>query len=208
MKRIGVFGGTFDPIHFGHLWPVEEVRKTVDLETVLYIPNVHPPHRAVPGTDATDRVNMLALALQAFPEFELDLRELNRAGPSYSVPTLESLVIDYPQHSLCLILGLDAFLDLPSWYQWQRVFALANVAVMERPGDQVPKQLPHWWQQRRCVQLADFQAHKIGKIFVLPVSQVNISATAVRSAVKTNRDIGEQVPGSVIDYISTHQLYH
>lgn len=207
MKQIGVFGGTFDPVHFGHLWPVEEILNAVGMETVLYIPNANPPHRAVPATDAKDRANMMALALNAFPRFELDLRELHRAGPSYSVLTLESLQQDYPQYSLCLILGLDAFMELPSWYRWQRVFEFANVVVMERPGEQCPNKLPQWWQQRQCIELEDLKSHKAGKIFVVSVKPVNISATDVRSAIKTNRNVSKQVPAPVIDYISTHQLY-
>lgn len=208
MKQIGLFGGTFDPVHFGHLWPVEEIFNTVGMETVRYVPNANPPHRALPTTDANHRANMLALALKAFPQFELDLRELNRSGPSYSVLTLESLQEDYPQSSLCLILGLDAFLELPSWYQWQRVFELAKVVVMERSSEQVPRRLPQWWQQRQCIKLGDFKSHKAGKIFVVPVAPVDISATEVRRAIKCNGDISDQVPASVIDYISAHHLYH
>lgn len=208
MKLIGVFGGTFDPIHFGHLRPVEEILKVVGLDSVLYIPNASPPHRAIPVAKAKDRAVMMALALDEYPQFELDLRELNRAGPSYSVLTLETLQQDYPNCSLCLILGLDAFLDLPSWYQWKQVFGFANVLVMERPGEQVPKELPKWWQERNCMNLDNFKVSKSGGIITLPVNPVNISATDVRTAIKSGRDISKLVPAPVVEYIFTHNLYH
>jgi len=208
MKQIGVFGGTFDPIHYGHLWPVEEIINKVGLDAVLYVPNANPPHRALPATNAKDRAAMMALALEKFPLFEMDLRELDRTGPSYSVVTLESLQQDYPNFCLCLILGLDAFLELPSWYQWQQVFALANVVVMERPGEQLPRELPKWWQERNCKDLKSFKLKKAGGVIVVPVNPVNISATDVRSAIKSKHDISKLVPAPVIEYIITHNLYH
>ena len=126
MKPIGIYGGTFDPVHFGHIWPVLEVREKTGICEVRYIPNSVPPHRGAPKADAVHRLNMLALALKNYPELIVDDREFMQAGRSRMVPTLRSLRSEFNFRPLCLILGIDAFLQIEKWYFWNSILSLAQ----------------------------------------------------------------------------------
>ena len=131
---IGILGGTFDPVHFGHLRPALEVMQATGMEQVRFLPNRIPPHRETPWLDVENRLELLKTAIADQPGFELDERELQREGHSYMVDTLESLRSDFPSHPLCLILGMDAFLGIKKWHQWQRIPELCHLVVTTRPG--------------------------------------------------------------------------
>ena len=133
MRCIGVFGGTFDPVHFGHLRTAYELLVRLELAEVRFVPCAVAPHRRQPITDSATRVRMLEAAIADVPEFVIDTRELERAGPSYTVDTLESLRTEYPDEALCLLLGMDAFLGLPGWHEWERLLDLAHIVVANRP---------------------------------------------------------------------------
>ena len=139
---IGVYGGTFDPIHYGHLRPALDVMTRLDLQEVRFIPCYQPVHREQPGTSAEDRCAMIALAIANQPRFKLDKRELVRQGPSYMVDTLASLRQEMMQHTpspgLVLMMGLDAFKHFLSWHEWQKILTLAHIALMHRPGEHLP----------------------------------------------------------------------
>lgn len=134
MKPIGIFGGTFDPVHCGHLRTCVELYETLDLHQVRLIPCGNPPHRAVPLANVGQRASMLRLAIAGQEGLCLDERELDRAGPSYMVDTLTTLREEFPAVSLCLILGSDAFLGLHSWRRWRELFRLAHLVVVPRHG--------------------------------------------------------------------------
>lgn len=134
MRPIGIFGGMFDPIHYGHLRTAFELLQSLDLEEVRFIPCGDPPHRADTFADAAFRLHMVRLATMAEPGFTVDDRELRRQGPSYSVDTLASLRGEFPGRSLCLITGMDAFLGLPGWHRWDEILDFAHIVVAHRPG--------------------------------------------------------------------------
>ena len=135
MQPIGVFGGTFDPIHFGHLRLAEEMAEGLGLSQVRFIPAGQPPHRGAPRTAASHRLEMVRRAIAGNPRFEVDAREVQRPDPSYTVDTLTALRAELGnEQPLWLLLGADAFSGLPSWHQWRQLFELANIVVAARPG--------------------------------------------------------------------------
>ena len=139
MRPIGIFGGTFDPIHYGHLRTAFELLQTLQFAEVRFIPCGDPPHRGVTQASAALRLDMVRLATRKEPGFVVDERELQRDGPSYSIDTLVSLREEFPDRSLCLITGMDAFLGLSSWHRWDEIMNFAHIVVAHRPGWQVPE---------------------------------------------------------------------
>lgn len=207
---IGVYGGTFDPVHYGHLRTALEVKEALHLDAVHFVPARLPPHRRLPSASAEARRRMLEAALaDAPPGFVLDERELVRPGPSYMVDTLTSLRQELGQTSLCLLLGMDAFLGLPTWHRWQEVFGLANLVVMTRPG-YVPKLSPplsREFERRRIEDHAKLQKSPCGMIYLQPVTQLEISSTFIRKALVTGRDPKYLLPDRVLALIRQQGYY-
>ncbi len=203
---IGIFGGTFDPIHYGHLRPVAEVARALALAEVRFIPAGTPPHRARPFADAPHRLRMVELALQGQPTFRVDDCELQRGGPSYTVDTLSSLRAELGTTRLCLIIGMDAFLGLPTWHDWQRLFTQAHIAVMHRPGSNMGR-LPEWAAGRVCDDPARLRETEAGLVWLQAVTPQDISASAIRARRARGLSIAGLVPPAVADYIDDHQLY-
>ena len=137
-KALGILGGTFDPIHYGHLRPAQEVLRALDLAEIRVIPAANPPHRRPPVATPEQRLRMVELAVAGVPGFTVDDREFRRGGPSYTVLTLESLRSEFGERPLCLLMGLDAFEGIETWHQWQRLPELAHFIVMTRPGWEFP----------------------------------------------------------------------
>ncbi len=208
---IGIFGGTFDPIHLGHLRPALEVYAALALTEVRFIPCGQPAHRTPPCADGRDRLAMLRLAVQGQPGFKVDDRELRRDGPSYMVDTLESLrqETDAP---LCLLLGLDAFASLTSWHRWQEILSLAHIVVMQRPGMTHEKlyqndQLRPLLQQRLVETPQALFAATAGQVYSQAVTALDISATAIRQAVQRGESVRYLVPDAVYDYMKQRHFY-
>src|SRR5512139_2642484 len=208
MQPIGVFGGTFDPIHFGHLRLAEELAEAVGLSRVRFIPAGQPPHRGAPRTAAAHRLEMVRRAIAGNPRFEVDAREVQSPRPSYTVDTLAELRAELgAQQPLWLLLGADAFLDLASWHEWRRLFDLANIAVAARPGapllqsDAMPELLRNEVSQR---QVADGPA---GAVQLRQTTPLDISATAIRDTLARHGSARYLLPDAVLDYIHEHQLY-
>ena len=138
MNPIGVFGGTFDPIHYGHLRTAYEVQQALKFDEVRFVPCGEPPHRGEPRANSKLRLAMVTAAVEGRKGFIVDDREIYRDGPSYSVDTLKTLRTDFPLRSLGLIIGMDAFLGLPEWYQWREILELSHIVVAHRPGWRMP----------------------------------------------------------------------
>src|SRR5690606_32888062 len=130
----GIFGGTFDPIHYGHLRTALELKHVLDLAVVHFVPCANPPHRATPMTDGALRMRLVQAAIADEPGFVADDRELERAGLSYTVDTLFSLRAEFKARPICLLLGMDAFVSLPQWHRWNELLDLAHIVVAHRPG--------------------------------------------------------------------------
>jgi nicotinate-nucleotide adenylyltransferase len=214
---LGLLGGTFDPIHYGHLELAREVRNVLGLAAVRLIPAGDPPHRAAPVASAAHRLAMVRLAVDGYPGLEVDDREIDRPGRSYTVLTLEELRAEDPQRPLALIVGADAFLGLPTWHRWTGLFDLTHVVVVARPGvaldDALPAALAADWARRRAIDPAALAAAPAGAIYVQPITPHAISATAIRAALAaggpaaTHAQIGTLLPPAVLAYIDRNQLY-
>ena len=208
---LGIFGGTFDPIHFGHLRTALEVKESLGIIDLRFLPCRTPPHRNSPGASPEQRLLMLKLALQdADVGFSIDCRELNREGPSYMVDTLASLRKEVGDQPICLILGYDAFAALPSWHCWRDIFTLANLAVMQRPNSPDPalnKELSEIMQERRIKDADVLNIHPFGKIGIVRVSQLAISATLIRNLVASGKSPRYLLPNPVLAMIQSTGLY-
>jgi nicotinate-nucleotide adenylyltransferase len=211
-QTLGVFGGTFDPIHYGHLRLAEELAEAVGLERVLFIPAGQPPHRGAPRTAATHRLEMVRRAIAGNPRFVLDAREVERTAPSYTVDTLSALRAELGEsRRLWLLLGADAFLGLPTWHEWRRLFDLAHLAVADRPGaglmqsDALSEPLKG---EVRGRQVADgTAAGPAGSVLLRSMTPLDISATAIRDSLARQRSVRYLLPDAVLDYIQEQKLY-
>jgi nicotinate-nucleotide adenylyltransferase len=190
---VGVFGGTFDPIHLGHLIAAEEARLALDLERVLFIPAGRPPHRAKPPlAPEEDRVRMVATAIEGHPAFALDLREVGAGRTCYTVETLEALRAELgATRRLHLVIGSDSLLDLPAWREPERIVELAALAVVERPG---------WTLEGADPSLM----HRVERV---PGARVGISSSEIRERLRAGRSVRYLVPDAVRAYIAEHRLY-
>lgn len=208
-RPVGIFGGTFDPIHYGHLRVALEVLEALDLAELRLLPARQPPHRDTPGASPEQRLTLLRLAVSEQPGFVIDERELHRAGPSYMVDTLASLRAELPHSPLCLLVGRDAFGDLPGWSRWTQLFELAHLVVLTRPGDwpSLPTALQAEIDQRRLAEAADLARRSAGGIWFQEVTPLAISATRIRALLEVGRSPRYLLPDRVHDFIRTHGLY-
>jgi nicotinate-nucleotide adenylyltransferase len=186
---LGILGGTFDPIHLGHLRAAESAREALGLERVLFVPSAQPPHRPAPRASALDRYAMVALATAGRSEFVPCDLELERGGPSYSVDTLLELRDREPRQALVLILGSDALADLPAWREVGRIFSLARVAIVARPGAAaVTGPLP-------------------GDVERVAGAGLDVSSSAIRAHLAAGSSVHYLVPPAVAGYIAKRGLY-
>ncbi len=202
---IGIFGGTFDPIHYGHLRPAAEVGQLLSLEKLFLVPASVPPHRQAPVATAEQRLQLMRLAVSEFPQMEVDDCEIRRGGISYTVDTLRHYRQLYPQTSLCLLLGSDAFASMQSWHQWRSLLTLAHLVVMQRPhhDDVVPE-----WSEARLIRHVDGLMNSAsGKVYIQKVTPQNISATGIRQAIAAKNEFATLLPSRVLQYIQKYNIY-
>ena len=209
MAAIGILGGTFDPVHFGHLRTGVELLECLGLAEVRFVPCRIPPHDKAPVATTEQRVAMLSAAIGETPGLVVDDREVHRAGPSYSVDTLESLRTDYRDRPLCLIVGMDAFAGLPSWHRWEELLSLAHIVVAHRPGASAPdvEPLRGLLDGRRTVDPAALGAAPYGRILLHTVTQLDISSTGIREIVAGGRSPEFLVPDCVARMIASSGCY-
>ncbi|OGU22191.1 MAG: nicotinic acid mononucleotide adenylyltransferase [Hydrogenophilales bacterium RIFOXYD1_FULL_62_11] len=212
MQPIGVFGGTFDPIHFGHLRLAEEMAEGLGLSQVRFIPAGQPPHRGAPRTAAVHRLEMVRRSITSNPRFAVDAREVERPNPSYTVDTLTALRAELGnEQPLWLLLGADAFAGLPGWHQWRQLFALANIVVATRPDaagiqtGNLPEELKQELSQRQ-VQNGSATG-PAGAVILQNMTALDISATRIRATLARQNSARYLLPDAVLDYIHQHQLY-
>jgi nicotinate-nucleotide adenylyltransferase len=209
MHPIGIFGGTFDPIHYGHLRTAFELTQALRLSEVRFMPAGNPPHRDITVASPELRLQMVKAAIGQQQGFNVDDREMRRAGPSYSVDTLSQLRAEMPQRSLCLIVGMDAFLSLPTWHQWQSILTLSHLIVAHRPGWRAPTKGPlgELLVDHGTGRVDDLHENKAGRIFIHAVTQLEISSTEVRKLIATGRDPRYLMPDAVRDIIQQSGCY-
>ena len=210
MKQpIGIFGGTFDPIHCGHLRTAFELWQELRLAEVRLLPAGTPPHRDQLYASAEVRLKMVRAAVAAQPYFVVDDREVRRTGPSYSVDTLTELRREFPERSLCLLLGMDAFLGLPTWHRWRDIFELCHVVVAHRPGWKAPMMGPlgKLMVDRGTGSVRELHGALAGRIYVQAVTQLEIASTDLRAVVSSGQDLRYLVPDAVRDIIAGTGCY-
>lgn len=212
-EPLGLFGGTFDPVHYGHLRLAEEAIAQLGLAGVRWIPAGNPPHRGAPQVTAAQRLAMVSRSTADNPRFSVDPAEVEAAAPSYTVLTLERLRAELgPAQPLVLLVGADAFAGLAGWYRWPEILDLAHVAVSHRPGFPVeaaslPTALADAFRQRRLADVGGLRAAPGGGIVTFAMTQLAISATQIRKLLANGLSARYLLPDGVLDYISSHSLY-
>jgi nicotinate-nucleotide adenylyltransferase len=209
MSSMGIFGGTFDPIHFGHLRTAFEMLQALRFGEVRFMPAGKPPHRGSPIADAKLRLRMVQVATAAQHGFVVDDRELQREGPSYLVDTLAALRGEFPLRPIALIIGMDAFLGLPKWYHWREILQLAHIVVAHRPGWRAPDMGPRGdlLADRGTHRIGELHQAKAGHIYIHDVTQLEISSTEIRELVRAGRDPRFLLPDAVRDLILKSGCY-
>lgn len=206
---IGLLGGSFDPIHFGHLRPALELYEDLKLQEVRLIPSGLPPHRTPPLTSAEQRLAMVQAAITGVPGLCVDERELHRAGPSYTVDTLHSLRAELGQTPLCLIVGMDAFLGLDTWRRWRELIQLAHIVLAHRPGWAASGtgEVAELLAERRVEEPQMLASHAAGHILCWPVTQLDISSSRIRTLLAEGKSARYLLPDDVLAIINAHGIY-
>ena len=209
MKPIGIFGGTFDPIHYGHLRTAFELLQALALSEVRFIPNADPPHRSATVASAELRRRMVEVAVAGQDGFIVDDREFGRDGPSYTVDTLESLRAEHEGDSLCLIIGMDAYLGLTNWHRWDEILDLAHIIVAHRPGWTIPDTggLGALLAAHGSKDVSDLGNKPHGCIYDHAVTQLEIASTDIRELISAGRDPRFLMPDAVREVIVESGCY-
>jgi nicotinate-nucleotide adenylyltransferase len=190
MRPFGVFGGMFDPIHFGHLRTAHELFELLGLDSVAFVPAGDPPHRAAPLADAATRLAMVRAATADDPRFLVDDRELRRRGPSYTVLTLEELRAERRGQPVVLIMGMDAYAGIERWHRAGDLLSLAHVVVALRPRAALPREglAARLLRERRAPDVASLASRPAGFVYLCDNTQLDLSSSAVRAVVAAGRD--------------------
>ena len=209
---IGIFGGTFDPVHFGHLRPALDVKQALGLRQMRLIPAFSPPHREQPVANPGQRLTMVRAAVGDEPELLVDNREMQREGVSYMVDTLSSLREEFGDEPLCLVLGSDAFLQLDGWHRWREIIKLAHIVVTHRPGwemhiDTASEDIQQLWNECHIDDAAELENQPAGKIILQTVTPLEISATQIRAMIAAGKSPRFLLPEMVWNLIRMQGLY-
>lgn len=206
---IGLLGGTFDPVHHGHLRPAIELLEQLGLAEMRLVPGHVPPHRPPPRADSEQRLRLLQCAVVGAPGLVVDARELRRDGYSYTVATLHELRAELGQRPLCFVLGSDAFLGLASWYRWRDLERLAHLVVMQRPGHvlRLGGELAEWTAARQVFDPAALRGCSSGLILFQETTPLDISASRIRRLIAQGRSARYLVPDSVWECIAEEGWY-
>ncbi|HWI65496.1 MAG TPA: nicotinate-nucleotide adenylyltransferase [Symbiobacteriaceae bacterium] len=199
MPYVGIMGGTFDPIHFGHLAAAEGAMHVVGLDRVLFMPNRQPPHKAGrPVTPAEHRAAMVRLAIAGQPRFEFSSLELEREGPSYTLLTVQALRERYPDWRLAFLAGMDSLVDMTTWYQYETLLGLIDMVIFTRPG---------FSAEQRDAALERLGPELSARIRLIEVPGVAVSGTELRRLATEGYPLRYLVPDAVEAYIQEHGLY-
>lgn len=210
MRLSVYYGGTFDPVHLGHLAVAESANRQLHAP-VHFIPSADPPHRAPASASAEQRAEMVELAIAGHPGMHCDRRELRRPGKSYSVDTLRGLrEASGPLQPIVWLIGMDAFLGLDTWHEWRELFGLAHFVIAQRPG-QSPAAM-HEALRAACAgrwleSPEALRESASGGLYIMPLALRHESSTAIRAGLAQGLDMGDYLPAPVAEYIQSHQLY-
>ncbi|PRD17438.1 nicotinate-nucleotide adenylyltransferase [Pantoea coffeiphila] len=206
-----LYGGTFDPIHYGHLKPVEALAALAGLHTVTLLPNNVPPHRPQPEASPAQRIEMVRLAIADNPLFDLDLREMQRNTPSFTVDTLDELRQERGvKQPLAFIIGQDSLLTLHKWHRWQDLLSLCHLLVCQRPGysrEMTTPEQQQWLEKHLAKRPEELHQQPAGKVFLAETPLVSISATEIRDRLHQGHPDADLLPPSVSEFIAREGLY-
>jgi len=216
LKLIGVLGGAFDPIHYGHIKLAKAWQDVATLSKVLFIPSGLAPHKNI-VLENKHRVEMLNLALNPYTNFFTDDREIKKnqsdLKPSYTIETLQSLIIEKKEdQAFCFLMGSDAFLNLESWHLWNELFNYCHILIVERRKspiivDQLTSALKKEWSERLTQNIEDLRGSSYGLIMTKKFEYIDISSSQIRDAIYSNKNLTDLLPAAVADYINLHGLY-
>lgn len=208
-KAIGILGGTFDPIHFGHLRTALELHQLLDLAEVCLVPCYQPVHRKMPIASPEDRLEMVKKAIENEPALRVDHCEIQRKGPSYMIDTLKHFRHKSPNAPLCLIMGIDALLNFTGWHKWQEILEMAHLVVAHRPHYHLPHTgiVSELLKERLKPTPEALHESLAGNILLQPVTPLEISATDIRKQIAMGRSPRYLLPDSVYKYIKQHGVY-
>lgn len=206
-----LYGGTFDPVHYGHLKPVEILANLIGLQRVTIMPNNVPPHRPQPEATSEQRKEMLALAIADKPLFRLDERELRRDTPSWTSQTLQEWRTEQgPDQPLAFIIGQDSLLNFPTWHKYETILENSHLLVCRRPGYPLTMreaQYQQWLEVHLTANVEDLHTQPAGKIYLAETPWFDISATLIRERLQQGLACDDLLPAPVLAYIHTHGLY-
>jgi len=212
---VGIYGGTFDPVHYGHLRVAEELVDAIGFDRFYFVPAGEPRLREAPVASKHHRARMVALSIQNNTRFSLDDREIKRLGVSTTVESLREYHVEYGGNAVfCFIMGADTFLRIHHWYLWQALFQLCHLVIVDRPGSQRMMNSGNFPQEiqdacaSRWVTDPSVLAHQFnGKIYIAQTTLLDISATRIRNLIAAEKSVRYLLPDVVLDYIKTHHLY-
>jgi len=209
-RSIAILGGTFDPIHFGHLRTALEVKQTIPVDEVRLVPCGLPAHRDFPQTSTQHRLQMLELAIEEAPDLVLDPREISREGHSYSVETLESLRVEFGDLvPIYMVIGMDSYMSLAGWHRWQELLNFVHIFVVNRPGSRLEtsSHMSSYLKEHRAINETDYINQSHGKIIVKDFSPLDISSTRIRELLAAGKSPRYLLPEQVLNYIRDNGLY-
>ena len=209
MTPVGIFGGTFDPIHYGHLRTAFELMQVLQCGEIRFVPSRQPPHRDITAADPELRLKMVKAAIAGQEGFVLDDREFQREGPSFTVDTLTSLRQELGNTPLALIIGMDAFLGLPTWHRWEEMLELAHIVVAQRPGWKAPDMgvLGELIERQGTLRIEDLHSAPAGRVHIHAVTRLEIASREIRELIAVGRDPRFLMPDAVRDIIMTSACY-
>ena len=210
LNQIAIYGGTFDPIHNGHINSATQMANWLGINQVRLMPAHIPPHKTAATASSDDRAAMVQLVCTEQPLFQYDDRELNRERPSYTVETLAEFKQQYPDSQLLFFIGMDSLLSFTKWYQWQKILEQAHLIVSTRPGFDIAninQETQLLLKKHQVFSVAELQQQSSGNILIFSDNHWDISSTQIRERITQHHDLSELLPQSVIHYIQQHQLY-
>lgn len=206
-ESIGIFGGTFDPIHFGHIKPAQDLAKQLSLDHVVLMPAHIPPHKHKTHANSKQRKCMVELVCQQNPMFILDERELQRTTPSYTFDSISELRALHPNSKLYFFIGTDSLNTLSSWYNIEQLLELCHFAVSTRPGYQADLSNIAFFKDRICHGAEQIGENLAGKIILLNTCKINISSTELRARLRAGHNCQQFLPNIISQFIDHNKLY-
>ena len=197
---IGVYGGSFDPIHLGHLKTAKFIKNELGLNRILLLPCNQPVHRQPLHYSASQRLEILNLALKDFSELEVDNSEIDRGGDSYMIDTLKDLKVKLNNESICLVIGMDSFVNFKSWKNWDEFSKIVHLIVLPREGKQTIEKALETFEVSSDIKQIKSEAN--GFLYFSKLEMINISSTAVRGRISKNQSLDKFLPKSVINYLN------